>query len=379
MLKSFSPFSILGLSLLFFSVMACQPKDQQNTAALFNNFYGADVQQPGGSLYVAQQGEPVEDYSFGLADMEKAKPNSSELKYRMASVSKHFTAYAVYTLIREGKLTLDTKITAVLKDMNPVYEQVRVGMLLNHTSGILDYEGLMKKDQTEQLSDADVFALVKDEDSTYFTPGSAFRYSNTGFCLLTLIVEQISGKSYADFMKEVVFEPKGIDAKIYEAAHPPLIRAFGYHPDKNGQFRFADQSLTSATKGDGGVYISPEQFSKWSLYIMEEWDSDGSYARLLEQNKTEVTKDVQYSMGWFLLRDRDGNLILAHSGETTGFHNIVVLEPQKKESISLFTNRDDLKIAAAFEEVLKRYSIKLKAVRPGLFNFFAGVYQNDLP
>lgn len=378
MMKISSSFSTILLGfLLFFSAMACQQKDRENAAVLFHNYYGADVEQPGGSLYVAHQGETVEDYSFGMADMEKGKYNSSELKYRMASVSKHFTAYAIYMLIRQDKLNLETKITTVLKEMNPVYEQVSVGELLNHTSGILDYEDLIKKGQTQQLSDADVFALIKDQDTTYFTPGTAFRYSNTGFCLLTLVVEQVSGMPYADFMRKVVFEPKGIDAKIYEAAHPPLIRAFGHHPDKEGHFRFADQSITSATKGDGGVYISPEQFSKWSFYLMEEWNSDAQYASLLEKNKTKVTSGVDYSMGWFLLRDQEGDLILAHSGETTGFHNIVVLDPQKKESISLFTNRDDLKIAPAFEQVLKRYKFKFKSVHPALFNFFAEVYQNE--
>ncbi len=368
------PFFMGGLFIFSGFFSSCQNVENTSMQELFTKYYGTDNEQPGGTLLEMREGKTINKYSFGKADRENEIPNSPDISYRMASVSKHFTAFSIYQLIDEGKLNLETTITSVLEGMNEVYDEVTIGELLNHTSGIMDYEDLIPEDRKEQLSDADVFDLVKDEKETYFEPGTEFRYSNTGFCILTLVVEQVTHQSYPDYMREQVFEPQHIRARIYEAKNPPPKRAFGYHPLEGGKFRFADQSLTSATKGDGGVYITPREFAKWSRFLMTKLRAKDSYFSILEKNKYTVTKDVAYSMGWFLLNNSAGETVLAHSGETTGFHNIVVLNPHRRESITLFTNRDDNLIGPAFDAVLEASEGEWPSFKPSLFAFLSGIY-----
>lgn len=373
---------MLALSFLLI-MMSCSPKTKKdkkdNTfiSGLVVQYYGQETDRPGGSLFIAGKGDSIAAYSFGMADLDNRIPNTSQTKFRMASVSKHFTAFSVYQLIDEGKVSPDTRLTTVLEGMNPVYDSITVGQLLNHTSGIPDYEDLMPDTLDQQLSDADVLGLIKDEDQLYFEPGSQFKYSNTGYCLLSLVTEKISGQPYADYMSTQVFMPQHINALVYEAAHPPADRAFGYHPTDSLHFKFADQSLTSATKGDGGVYIAPNQFARWAHFLMKQVTDGASYAEMLEQNKTRVTDKVDYSMGWFFIKDKQNRQLMLHSGETTGFNNIVVLIPEEDFSISLFTNRDDLLIAPFFEQLLKKNQVEIPAATT-LFDFLAAVYAHQL-
>lgn len=276
-----------------------------------------------------------------------------ETAFRLASVSKQFTARAVYELIAAGRLDYDTKLEAVFGQLPPAIRKVTVRQLLQHTSGIWDYEDLIPRERAAQLADKDVLQLVRQKDTTYFPPGSAFRYSNTGYCLLALAVEQVSGKSFPQFMKQRLFDPLQLPgALVYEAGKDIRHRAYGYHPDQQG-FRFADQSITSATKGDGGVYMSVTAYSRWADELFRSAGDGSGYFNAIVNNAVPIKEGICYNLGWFVCREEDGSTAVFHSGESTGFHNIVYLNPQRKIKIILFSNRDDLKIAAVFDGMSK--------------------------
>lgn len=313
-----------------------------------------DATEPGAALWVWKQGEPIIEEGYGMADLNEGKAITANTHFRMASVSKQITALSIYRLIQQGHLSFDTHLSTFFPKLSPAAQEITVGQLLQHTSGIWDYESLIPETQSEQVHDADVLELIRPVDSTYFDPGSQFRYSNTGYCLLALIVQKVSGEPYAAFARKAIFKPFNMETTlIFEKEAEAAIkdRAYGYHK-KGNRWAFADQSLTSATQGDGGVYTSALEYARWvkALIKKQGWLTD--YWEALLEQKVPVTDQVYYSMGWFIYENR-GEHFLFHSGESTGFHNIVYINPEENEAAVLFTNRDDMEIAGTFQDILQ--------------------------
>src|SRR5688572_27453653 len=135
---------------------------------------------------------------YGLADLEGSAPVTPRSNFRLASLSKQFTATAILLLAKEGQLSLDDPITDRLVGMRDFAKEVQLKHLLGHTSGIWDYEDFVP-DSMPPVHDADVPGLVARAESLYFAPGTRYRYSNSGYALLALTVEKASGKRYAEF------------------------------------------------------------------------------------------------------------------------------------------------------------------------------------
>ena len=327
--------------------------------AVIRTHYGADASNaPGLGIMVTRHGELQFKKAYGIADLEHSSPLTTSTNLRMASVSKQFTSMATYLLIEQGILSFDTPLSEIFDNLPAWSTQITVGHLMNHTSGIWDYEVLIPRDQQEQVSDADVLQMISSVDSTYFTPGSQFRYSNTGYCLLSLIVERVSNTDYREYMKEHIFQPLGMtNAYMYHAGTDMLGRAFGYRPPvagRNDNYRYADQSITSATKGDGCVYVSPEGYHTWANAVLRTSFPSSAYLTQVDQRKTPVKDGIYYSMGWFVApANSSQGMRLFHSGETTGFRNIVYHNLGTGLSISIFANRDDTHISAVFEEIVR--------------------------
>lgn len=367
--------------------------------------------QPGLAVMVQQGGMPLLKKGYGLMALEEAveatttssmsvesqaeiawgEAITEATNFRMASVSKQFTAMATYLLIDKGLLTFDTPLGDLFEDLSPVASTVTVGQLLNHTSGLLDYEDLIPRDRIEQVSDADVLEMIRPLDSTYFEPGTQFRYSNTGFCLLSLVVEEVSGVEYRDYMLQEIFRPLEMEnAYMYRAGADMPGRAFGYRPlrpEEEGEawaFRFADQSITSATRGDGCVYVSANAYETWTnaLFGSSVFPS-AQYLIDLAAQRTPVKDGVDYSLGWFVvpITGEEGSKSgyhLSHSGETTGFRNISYHNTATGLSISIFANRDDTRISAVFEGIMgvleAAHPVAELSDTPELFLWMSSVY-----
>ena len=190
-----------------------------------------------------------------------------------------------------------------------------------------------------QLMDADVLNMVKNYEKTYFLAGSEFRYSNTGFCLLALVAERVSGQGFAEFVEHQIFMPLGMtNSRVFEPGEHIPNRAFGYVLDEQQQLRFSDQSLTSATKGDGGLYVSLDDFEKWSRLRQEKLGID--FASSLPDCSAALPSmlDSYYGLGWFFIQKEGLPLTLFHTGSTCGFSNVVVEIPEEKTMVVFFTN-----------------------------------------
>jgi CubicO group peptidase (beta-lactamase class C family) len=285
---------------------------------------------PGFVLSIAKKGDVIYRGATGVADKRAGTMLDSFSNLRMASVTKQFTAMGVFLLEKEGKLTFDDPIGRWLPELPAhIGRTVLIRHLLTHTSGVLDYESLIPDSQTRQLLDADVLRMLAPHDSTYFTPGLKFRYSNSGFCLLALIIGKVSGQPFAEFIRTRIFLPLHMEhSTVYEEGHAIDHRAMGY-PD--------DQSITSATKGDGGVYTSLVDYSKWMVALQEnKLVRLGAVLRRLQMPIAGMA-DSYYAGGWFMTGASP--LVLFHSGSTCGFANFVVQLPGDEWSVVYFSNQ----------------------------------------
>jgi CubicO group peptidase (beta-lactamase class C family) len=295
---------------------------------------------PGASVVVIRNGEVVLRRNYGLADLETRAPVTEHTNFRLASLTKQFTATAILLLVRQGKLGLDDPVSELLPNLPAHARGVTVRELLTHTSGLWAYEDFVPDTQTYQVKDRDVPALLAHADSTYFRPGSVFRYSNTGYALLALIVERLSGLSFATFLHDRIFAPLGMDSTVaYENGISTVPqRAFGYSGNRD-RFRRTDQSSTSAVLGDGGIYTSTHDLIAWNRALDEHKLLDPDTQRLAwtQAILTDGTR-APYGFGWWIERDAFG-VKLWHNGETRGFTNGIVKYPERRITVIVLTNR----------------------------------------
>ena len=312
--------------------------------------YAGDV--PGASLLVLQDGQPAVRKSYGLADLEARTAAAPLTNYRLASVSKQFTAASVLLLAEDAKLKLDDPIRQWLPTLPAEADPVTIRHLLTHTGGLIDYEDVMPSGLTAQLHDADVLKILETQHTTYFAAGKGYRYSNSGYALLSLIVEKASGQRYAEFLRQRIFKPLEMSNTVAfeDGISTVANRAYGYS-FAQGRWQRTDQSDTSAVLGDGGIYSSIDDLARWDAALYDE--------RLLKKASLEAaftpatpTDDptVEYGYGWRITGET-----LWHSGETIGFRNVIVRYPNRHMTIVLLTNRNDpepyktaLAIAALF-------------------------------
>jgi len=323
--------------------------------SLFSAYSGSTV--PGASVVVIADGRVVLRRAYGVADLERRVAATPETDYRLASVSKQFTAMAVMLLASAGKLRYDQPVRDFLPELPAATRPVTIRHLLNHTSGLVDYEDLVPESRTAQLDDRDVLGLLATKDSVYFPAGSQYRYSNSGYVLLGLIVARVSGLSYPEFLRTRIFQPLGMSATVAHVEGSDTVprRAYGYSP-RGGTFVQTDQSVTSATLGDGGIYANVDDMLRWDQALYP-----GSTA-LVDAATLELATtppqlpggaDTQYGFGWFVDTYR-GEKRWRHTGETSGFRNAIQRFPRRRLTVIVLTNRSSGEPYAIAERIADR-------------------------
>lgn len=324
--------------------------------------------QPGLAVLVKKDGQILFEKGYGLRKIRGIAPITPDTDFRLASVTKQFTAMAVMLLVREGKLRYDTPLTEIFPEF-PVYgKAITVGHLLTHTSGLPDYEDLMDRVEKSrgkhwsaehQIQDEEVLRLLEKETRGKFAPGTSWAYSNSGYVVLGLIVAKVSGVPYPEFLERRIFTPlhMGNTLAFEKGKNEIPLRAFG-HSREHGKLILTDQSSTSATLGDGGVYSNLEDLSKWddalanhTLLSAAEMQpaltavklADGSEPRWPAEpdgGNLAPGKSVSYGFGWFL-NGYPGHPRMWHSGTTIGFRNVIERFTMDHLTIAILCNRSD--------------------------------------
>jgi CubicO group peptidase (beta-lactamase class C family) len=329
------------------SLAACQGEEQQ-VDKLFNAYQGDSV--PGASVMVIRDGKKILIKSYGMADLEQSVLVHPETNFRLASITKQFTATCIMMLVEQGDLSLEDNLTDLFDNFPEYGGSVTLRHLLQHNSGLIDYESLMPDDYVGQVSDRDALALMYDVDSTYFRPGTEYRYSNTGYAMLAMLIEDVSGMPFAEFLQERVFGPLGMDATVaYQKGKSTVPnRAFGYTVDEDEVIE-SDQSSTSAVLGDGGIYTSVQDYYKWDQALYTE--------KLLSSDTlTEMWTGNfgNYGLGW-RVDVKDGRRRLHHDGSTSGFRNYVIRYPDEKMTVLVLTNRRGPAVMPLAESIAEIY------------------------
>ncbi len=289
--------------------------------------------------------------------------------FRLASCTKQFTAMAAMLLVAGGKLRYDETLTGIFPDFPPYGRAITIRHLLTHTSGLPDYEELMERTErakgpiwtsTHQIRDREVLDLLKRNPTPKFAPGTAWAYSNTAYVLLGLIVAKVSGEPFEQFLHDRIFAPLDMAATVayVNGVNTVPNRAFG-HTRQAERFVESDQSPTSATLGDGGIYSNLEDLSKWdaalenhSLLSEERMRAALDPARLAGgsqprwpaapgEDNLHPGMPVFYGFGWFLDPYR-GRPRMWHYGSTSGFRTAIERFTQDKLTIVVLSNRTDL-------------------------------------
>ncbi|NOZ62158.1 MAG: beta-lactamase family protein [Calditrichaeota bacterium] len=342
----------LLLSILSLSFCARTPEEKINRwMAMYS---GSD--SPGAALMVVKNGAPILVKTYGMADVENQVPVTPETNFRLASVTKQFTAMCILMLMEQGKLSETQTLQDIFPDFPDYGKKITIHNLIHHTSGLIDYESLIPDSATEQVLDRDVLEMMKAQDSTYFAPGTKYQYSNTGYAVLAMIIEKISGQRFADFLRENIFLKIGMKNTVaYEKGISTVEnRAYGYALE-NGELVPKDQSLTSAVLGDGGIYSSVPDLYKWdqALYTETLVSSASLKFAFTPDTLLDGTPTI-YGFGWRIDKFL-GHRRIHHTGQTCGFTTIIQRFPDDRFSIIILTNRNKPMLNEVAEKIARLY------------------------
>jgi CubicO group peptidase (beta-lactamase class C family) len=320
-------------------------------------------------VLVIKDGRPVFRKGYGVTDLGTFQRIGPETNFRLASLTKQFTAMAVMLLVRDGKLRYEDRLTEVFPDFPAYGKTITIRQVLNHTSGLVDYEDVMARryagiaaDKIPQIRDAGVLELLKHERGTKFAPGTKWAYSNSGYVLLGMVVEKRSGMSFGDFLGQRIFTPLAMTGTIaYERGKNEVShRAYGYTRTAGG-WSETDQSSTSATLGDGGVYTSLDDLEKWdralagdTLLSAKEMEPAYTATNGGPLQQPDGSLAPLYGFGWFLDPYR-GHRRFSHYGETVGFRNAIQRFPDDHITVIFLSNRAEVDAPAMAERVAALY------------------------
>jgi CubicO group peptidase (beta-lactamase class C family) len=352
--------AVFGVSILMTTM--CRTSKTSPPAARVDTVFSVLIseREPGAAVLVLESGRAVLARGYGVTDLRTRSPIGAETNFRLASVTKQFTAAAIMLLVRDGRLCFDDTLADIFPDFPPYGRGIAVRQLLNHTSGLPDYEDLMTAadpsapmEQT-QIRDAGVLELLERQTAGRFPPGTRWAYSNSGYVVLGLVVEKVSGRPFGEFLHDRIFAPlKMTNTIAYERGKNRVRnRAYG-HSREAAAWQETDQSPTSATLGDGGVYSSLLDLAKWDEALR-------THALLSEAEMRPALTPVRvpngrpeepggtpadYGFGWFL-NPWKGHSRMWHYGETIGFRTAIQRFVGDGLTVVVLGNRADLDASA---------------------------------
>ena len=330
------------------AIAGCTPDSGRSVDELFADYDAEGM--PGASVMVIRDGEPLLTRSYGLANVQEGEPVRPGTNFRLASVTKQFTATALLMLVDEGKLDLDDSIRRHFPSFPEFAEAITIRHLLQHTSGIEDYEPIYGDPFPEQILDRGVVEVIRGTESTYFPPGSEYRYSNSAYAILAVLIEDLSGMSFPAFLESRIFAPLGMNHTVAYRKGETTVpnRSYGY--TVTGRLvEDADQSAWSAVLGDGGVYSSVEDLARWDAAL---YDNDLLSPETWVAAWTPGLED--YGFGW-RIDEYHGHKRLHHSGSTSGFRNFMQRFPDERLTVIVLTNRAEPDVQPLAERVADLY------------------------
>jgi CubicO group peptidase (beta-lactamase class C family) len=333
------------MKLFLLAVLLCQEEPFINKIVLER----VDKDGPGAAVLAVVKGKVIHRKGYGLADLDNKTPITKETLFDLASCSKQFTGIGILRLAEQGKLKLTDDARLWLKELkvHDLKRPIRVSDLAHHTSGLRDYlgmwTGIKRMDAFDNTEALKVVANLKLE----FPTGTRWSYSNTNYCLLALIIERISKKSFGTFMHDEIFRSAQLKtASVLEPGSTPKNRASGY--DWRGR-EFVKKSGGPLTTGDGGIFLSLDDWAAFeknrTALLSKESFAVAYRAGALDDGKAH---DYGYGLG---IRKADGKTIIGHEGEWLGFRSFYVRWVEDDVTLVILANRTNLDLGAIADEI----------------------------
>ncbi len=286
-----------------------------------------------GAVLVARDGEILFDKGYGSANLEWKIANDGDTKFRLGSVTKQFTGVAILLLQDRGKLTLDAPVKTYLPDAPAAWDKITVRHLLTHSSGIPNFTSFADYGSTKTLPATHATLIARFRDKPLdFAPGEKFSYSNSGYVLLSAMIEKLSGQSYAEFVTANLFKPLGMADTGYDS-HAMILprRAAGYAPAKDGPVN-ADYISMTIPQGAGALYSTTRDLLKWQR---------GLYGGKLLKPASLAAFRTPYKSGYALgvgVQSADGVTTIEHGGGIEGFNTSLAYDPDRKITVVVLGN-----------------------------------------
>ncbi|WP_020529480.1 serine hydrolase [Flexithrix dorotheae] len=301
---------------------------------------------PGGIIGVIKNGEMIHSKSFGMANLEYDIPISSNTVFRIASLSKQFTAACILILEERGKLSLNDPITLYFPDLPEYANEITIRHLIHHTSGIRDFFKLAELSGlqvSDNFSDEEVMALIARQNTLNFKPGEEELYNNSGYFLLAQLVKITSGKSIREFAEKNIFQTLQMGNTHFHDDYKMIVknRASGYSSIPNGGFEINMSNLSII--GDGGLFTTLNDLGKWqNNFFNNKLPVKDFQKRMFTRGKLNDGTMLNYAFG--LEHDNyNGLQTVSHGGAFVGFRSEILMFPEEKTSIICLTNLSDIK------------------------------------
>ena len=283
---------------------------------------------------VTRGGESLLSKGYGFANVEHEVRNTSQTKFRIGSITKQFTAMAILILQEEGKLAVDDLVSYHLSDIREIWNDIQLHHLLSHTSGIIHSWALPEFEKFMMVPATLEETVARFRNCPLsFEPGQGFQYSGTGYFILALVVEKVSGQRYGAFLKNRIFEPLGLK-DTGEDEHPEILpnRASGYIENEDGTLGNAPYIHMPTMTGGGNLYSTVEDLSKWDrALVCKELISTSSYKAMY----TPIKND--YAYGW-VVAERSNRMEVRHGGSVPGMVSHILRYPEDEICVTLCKN-----------------------------------------
>lgn len=343
---------------------------------VFAEFDKAD--SPGCAMAIVRDGQVLYARGYGMASLEHANPITPQTVFDIGSTSKQFAATCIHMLARDGRLSLDDDVRKWMPEMRDYGKTITIRHLLHHTSGIRDYLGLMQlggRNLMNDHSDAEVIALIAKQRELNFVPGDEHLYSNSGYFLLSAIVQRAAGVSMRQFAAKHIFDPLGMKSTHFHDDPLEVVknRALGYSRNAVGGYAM-DISLFHVV-GDGGVYTTVEDLAKWDRVFYDSPLPGGKALidGLLFPGKLNNGTALEYASGLMVSTHR-GLRTIRHGGAWAGYRAEMLRFPDQRTSVIVLANRGDSNpsaLANAVADIVLERELKPMPVAAGSEPAFA--------
>ena len=325
---------------LLISVSSFAQKTEEQITSFINES-DFDIKSPGLSILVAKNGKTIYAKGFGMANLENNIKTEPKHVFEIGSITKQFTALSILMLEEQGKLSVDDEITKYIPDYPTQGKTITLHHLLNHTSGIKSYTNMpsfMTLARTD-MTPTELINVFKNEPME-FDPGTQFNYNNSGYILLGHIIEVVSGKSYAEFIKTNIFDKLGMTNSYYGSMTQLISnRARGYSETDSG-YRNANYLSMTIPYAAGSIMSTTEDLLKWQNAITTNTlISESSLIKATNGSKLNNGEDIPYGYGWIKGNIR-GSKTYEHSGGIFGYSSNGIFLPEENIYIIGLTNCD---------------------------------------